>query len=189
MDVRVGLWRKLSTKELMLLNCGVGEDSWEFLGLQGDPTSLSSRRSVLGIHWKDWCWKWNSNTLPPHAKSWLTGKDSDAGRDWEQEEKGMTEDEIARWHHRLDGLEFRWTPGAGDGQGSLACCSSWGHKESDTTEWPNWLTLGRFPGEGKGYPLHYSDIENSMDCIVQGTTKSQTQLSDVSSYSQMSPEW
>ena len=63
MDVRVGLWRKLSAKELMLLNCGVGEDSWESLGLQGDPTSPFWRRSVLGVHWKDCCWSWNSNTL------------------------------------------------------------------------------------------------------------------------------
>ena len=54
-----GLWRKLSTKELMLLNCGVGEDSWESLGLQGDQTSQSQRKSVLNIHWKDWCWSWN----------------------------------------------------------------------------------------------------------------------------------
>ena len=63
MDVRVRLWRKLSAKELMLLNCGVGEDSWESLGLQGDPTSPSWRRSVLGVRWKDWCWSWNANTL------------------------------------------------------------------------------------------------------------------------------
>ena len=61
MDVRVGLWRKLSTEKLMLLNCGVGEDSWESLGLQGDPNSPSWRRSVLGVHLKDWCWRWNSN--------------------------------------------------------------------------------------------------------------------------------
>ena len=61
MDGRVGLWRKLNTKELMLLNCGVGEDSWESLGLQGDPTSPSWRKSVLNIHWKDWCWSWNSD--------------------------------------------------------------------------------------------------------------------------------
>ena len=60
---RVGLWRKLRAEELMLLNCGVGEDSWESLGLQGDPTSPSQQRSVLGVHWKDWCWSWNSNTL------------------------------------------------------------------------------------------------------------------------------
>ena len=63
MDVRVELWRKLSAEELMLLNCGVGEDSWESLGLQGDPPSPFWRRSVLGVHWKDWCWSWNSNTL------------------------------------------------------------------------------------------------------------------------------
>ena len=61
--MRVGIWRKLSAKELMLLKCGVGEDSCESLGLQGDPTSPSSRRSVLGVHWKDWCWSWNSNTF------------------------------------------------------------------------------------------------------------------------------
>ena len=63
MDVRVGLWGKLSAEELMLLNCGVGEDSWESLGLQGDPTSPSQRRSALGVHWKEWCWGWNSSTL------------------------------------------------------------------------------------------------------------------------------
>ena len=63
MDVRIGPWRKLSAEKLMLLNCGFGEDSWESLGLQGDPTSPSWRRSVLGVHWKDWCWSWNSNTV------------------------------------------------------------------------------------------------------------------------------
>ena len=67
---------------------------------------------------------------PPHAKSWLIGKDSDAGRDWGQEEKWMTQDEMAGWHHWLDGRQSEWTPGAGDGQGGLACCDSWGHKES-----------------------------------------------------------
>ena len=78
---------------------------------------------------------------PPHAKSWLIGKDPDAGRDWEQKEKGTMEDEMARWHHRLDAHEFGWTPGVGDGQGSLACCDSWGRKESDTTERLNWIEL------------------------------------------------
>ena len=63
MDVRVGWWRKMSTEELMLLNCGVGEDSWESLGLQGDSTSPFYRRSVLSVHWKDCCWSWNSKTL------------------------------------------------------------------------------------------------------------------------------
>ena len=75
---------------------------------------------------------------PPHAKSWLIGKDPDAGRDWGQEEKGTTEDEKAGWHHRLDGREFEWTPGVGDGQGGLACFDSWGREESDTTERLNW---------------------------------------------------
>ena len=62
------------------------------------------------------------------------GKDSEAGRNWGQEEKGTTEDEMAGWHHRPDGREFEWTPGVGDIQGSLACCNSWGRKESDMTE-------------------------------------------------------
>ena len=70
----------------------------------------------------------------PHAKSQLIGKDSDAGRDWGQEEKGTTEDEMAGWHHQLDRHEFEWTLGVGDGQGGLVCCNSWGRKESDTTE-------------------------------------------------------
>ena len=78
---------------------------------------------------------------PPDAKSWLIGKDSDAGRDWGQEEKGMTEDEMAGWHHGLDGRESEWTPGVGDGQGGLACCDSWGRKESNTTERLNWTEL------------------------------------------------
>ena len=75
---------------------------------------------------------------PPHAKSWLIGKDSDAGRDWGQEEKGTTEDETAGWNHWLDGCESEWTPGVGDGQGGLVCCDSWGRKESDMTERMNW---------------------------------------------------
>ena len=122
----------------MLLNCGIGEDSWESLGLQGDPTSPSSRRSVLGVHWKDWHWSWNSNTWASNVKSWLIGKDSDAGKDWGQEEKGTTEDEMTGWHHWLNGHGFGWTPEVGDGQGGLACCDSWSRKESDTTEWLNW---------------------------------------------------
>ena len=243
MDAKVGLWRKLSTEELILLNCGVGEDSWESLGLQGDPTSLSLRKSVLSVHWKDWCWNWNSNTLatwceelahlkrpwswerlmaggegdhrdgwmvsptqwtweldceerwvlknwclwtvvleknpespldckeiqpvhsedqswdffgrndakaetpilwPPHEKRWLIGKDSDAGRDWEQEEKGTTEDGMARWHHWLDGCESGWTPRVGDGQGGLVCWDSWGRKELDMPEWLNWTELNLY---------------------------------------------
>ena len=76
-----------------------------------------------------------------HAKSWLIGKDPDAGRDWGQESKGTTEDGMAGWHHRLDGRESEWTPGVGDGQGGLVCCDSWGCKESDSTERLNWTKL------------------------------------------------
>ena len=138
MDVRAGLWRKLSAEELMLLNCGVGEDSWESKDIQpvhskGDQPWVffgrTDAKAETPVLW------------PPHAKSWLIGKDSDAGRDRGQEEKGMTEDEMAGWHHRLDRHEFGWTPGVGDGQGGLACCSSWGCKESDTTEQLNWTEL------------------------------------------------
>ena len=75
---------------------------------------------------------------PPDAKNWLIGKDLDAGKDWRQEEKGMTEEEMVGWHHQLDGHEFEQAPGVGDGQGSLACCSPWDCKESDTTELLNW---------------------------------------------------
>ena len=77
---------------------------------------------------------------PIQQKNWLTEKDPDAGKDWRWEEKGTTEDEVVGWHHRLDGHEFEQVLGVGDGLGGLACCSPWGHKESDMTEWLNWLT-------------------------------------------------
>ena len=92
-----------------------GDQSWVFFG----RTDAKAETPVL----------W-----PPHAKSRLIGKDSDAGRDWGQEEKGMTEDKMAGWHHGLDGGESECTPRVDDGQGGLACCDSWGRKESDTTE-------------------------------------------------------
>ena len=125
MDVRARLWRKLSTRELMLLNCGIGEDSWESLGLQGDPTSPFWRRLTLGFLWKEWCWSWNSSTLATsceeltHWKRLWCGEGLGAGG-----EEGTTEDEMAGWHHWLDGRESEWTPGVGDGQGSLECCDS-----------------------------------------------------------------
>ena len=96
-----------------------GDGSWVFIG----RTDAKAETPVL----------W-----PPHAKSWLIAKDCDAGRDWGLEEKGTTEDEMAGWHHQLNGHEFDWTPGVGDGQGGLVCCDSWGRKESDTTERLNW---------------------------------------------------
>ena len=73
-----------------------------------------------------------------HLMNWFTGKDLDAGKDWRQEEKGITEDEMVGWHHRLNGYEFEQPLGVDDGQGSLACCSPWGCKDSDTTVWLNW---------------------------------------------------
>ena len=128
MEWRVGLWRRLSAEELMLLNCGVGEDSWDSLGLQGDPPSPFWRRSTLDFFGRSDAKAETPILWPPHVKSWLMGKDPDADRDWGQEEKGMTEDEMAGWHHRLHGHEFEWTRGVGDGQGSLACCSPQGTK-------------------------------------------------------------
>ena len=99
-----------------------GDQSWVFIGRM-DATAETP------ILW------------PPHAKSWLMGKDPNAGRGWGQEEKGTTEDEMAGWYYPLDGHKFEWTPGVGDGQGGLACCDSWGRKESDTTEQLNWTEL------------------------------------------------
>ena len=81
---------------------------------------------------------------PPHVKSWLIGKDPDAESDLGQE-KGTTKDEMVGWHHQLDGHEFVWTLGVGDGQGGLVCCDAWGRKESDTTEQLNWIELIKKP--------------------------------------------
>ena len=142
MDVRVGLWRKLSAEELMLLNYMVlektlespldckeiqpdhpkGDQPWVFFG-------RNDAKAEIPVLW------------PPNGKSWLIGKDSDSGRDWGQEEKRTTEDEMAGWYHWLDGYESEWALGVGDGQGGLACCSSWGRKESDTTEGLKWTEL------------------------------------------------
>ena len=79
--------------------------------------------------------------LWPPDENWLIGKDPNAGKDWRQEEEGRTEDEMVGWHHWLNGHEFELVPRVGDGQGSLACCSPWGHKELDMTEPLNWTEL------------------------------------------------
>ena len=138
MDVRVGLWRIWAPKNWCFwtvvlektlespLDCKAiqpvhpkGDQSWVFIG----RTDAKAETPIVWL---------------PHAKSWLIGKDSDAGKDWGQEEKGMTEDEMAGWHHQLDRRESEWIPGVGDGQGGLACCDSWDRKELDTTERLNW---------------------------------------------------
>ena len=136
--LRAGLWRKLSAEELMLLNCSVGEDSGESLGLQGNQTSQSLRKSVLNIHWKDWCWSWNSNTLATWCEELTHWKRSWC---WARLRAGR-EGGDRGWDGWM-ALPTEWTwvwasSRSGDGQGSLACCSPWGHKESDTAEQLNW---------------------------------------------------
>ena len=88
------------------------------------------KQSTLNIHWKGCCWSWSSNTLVTWHKVWFTVKDSDAGKDWGQEERD-TEDEKVGWHHQLNGHEFEQAPGYRKGQGNLASSSQWGHKESE----------------------------------------------------------
>ena len=121
----------------MLLNCGVREDFWESLELQGDPI----------IHCKgDQTWVFIGGTdveakvpilWPPDVKNWLISKDPDAGKDWGQEEKVATEDDMVGWHHQLNRQESEQIVGDSEGQGSLMCYGPWGLKESDTTEWLN----------------------------------------------------
>ena len=100
---------------------------------------------------------------PPDAKSWLIWKDPDVGKDWEQEEKGMTEDEMVGWRHQLNGHGFGWTLGVGDGQGGLACCDSWGCKESDMTERLNWTEL--FNLDSSIFPLTILMLDEYM-CVL-----------------------
>ena len=141
MDVRVGLQRKLSIEELMLLNFGVGEDSWESLGLQGDPTSPSWRKAVLNIHWKDWCWSWNSNTLATWGEELTHLKRPSC---WERLKVGGEGDDRGWDGWMASPTQWTWVwvnTGVGDGQGSLACCSPWGRKELDMIKWLNWTEL------------------------------------------------
>ena len=99
-------------------------------------TARWSNQSILKeiSLWKDWCWSWNSNTLATWCEEHFIGKDPDAGKDWRQEEKGTTEDEMVGWHHWLYWHKFEQTQRDSEGQGSLVCCSPRGHKEADTTE-------------------------------------------------------
>ena len=119
-------------------------------GVTKSQTRLSTQHNLLVYPKRDQSWVFTGRTdaeaetpilWPPDAKSWHTGKDPDAGKDSGQEDKGTTEDEMVGWHHRLNGHGFGWTPGVGDGQGGLVCCSSWGRKQSDTTERLNWTEI------------------------------------------------
>jgi len=121
-DFELWYWKRLLKvpvfKEIKPVN-PKGNHSWIFIG----RTDAEAETPLL----------W-----PPDVKNWLTGIDPDAGKGWRQEEREMTEDEMVGWHHRLKEHEFEQAPGIGNGQGSLSCCSPWGHKESDRTEWLNW---------------------------------------------------
>ena len=147
--ISVSSWNRLSTEELMLSYCGVGEDSWESLGQKGDQTSQSKRKSILNIHCKDWCWSWSSNTLAtwckestPWKRPWF----------WERLRAGGEEEDRMRWldiitdsrdmslsklqerkHQSKDSQKTYLTKGDSGGQRSLECCSPWSHKESDMT--------------------------------------------------------
>ena len=112
----------------MLLDCGVGEDSWESLDLKEiKPVNRKGNQSWIFIGRTDAEAK-TPIIKPPDVKNWLISKDSDVGKYWRQEKKGMTEDEMVGCHHWLDGHEFEQVLGVGDGQGSRVCCSSWGLK-------------------------------------------------------------
>ena len=140
----------------MLLNCGVEktlESPLDFKDIQPVHSKKDQPWDFFGRN------DANAETpvlWPPHAKSWLIGKDPDAGRDWRQEENGTTEEEMAGWHHWLNGRESEWTPGVGDGQGGLVCCDSWGPRELDTTEWLNWTELNCFIPYSKAKFAYYS---------------------------------
>ena len=125
----------------MPLNCGVGEDSWVSLGQQGDQASQSYSKLTLNLIEGTDAEVEAPVLWPPDVKNWLIRKDPDCRQDWRQEVKGTKEDEMAGWHHWLDGHMFEQAPGASDGQGSLAHCSPCALKESDMTEQLNWTRL------------------------------------------------
>ena len=145
MDVKVGLYKKPSTEELMLLNCGVGEDSWESLGLPRDQTSPSWRKKKFWI----FIGKTDAEAETPIIRP-LNAKNQLTGRAWCCERlkargEWMIEGEMIGWHHWLNRHEFEQAPGVGAGQGSLACCSPWGCKELVMTATElNWTELGSF---------------------------------------------
>ena len=126
----------------MLLNCGVGEDSFQspLNCKEIQPVNPKGNQSLIFTGRTD-AEAETPILWPPDMKNWLIGKEPDAGKDWRRDKGTTSEDEMVGWHHRCNGHEFKQTPGAGDGQGSLECCSPWDCKESDTTEWLNWYIL------------------------------------------------
>ena len=166
--------------------------NWCFWSVVLEKTLESSLdcKEIQQVHSKDQPWVFIGRTdakaetpivWPRHAKSWLIGKDPRAWRDWGQEKKGTTKDEMAGWYHWLDGHESGWTPGVGDGQGGLACCDSWGCKELDMTERLNWTELII-------YSLKYSRLL-AIENVVQGPifTVTGEVIRNVTDLSQFSP--
>ena len=131
---------------------------WTVVVLEKTPESPWDCKEIKPVHPKgsqSWIFIGRTDAeapmlWSPDAKSWLTGKEPDAGKDWGQEKKGTTEDEMVRWHHQLNGDEFESTPGVGDGQGGLACCGPWGHKNSDMAELLNWSQPNRASQDKRG---------------------------------------
>ena len=145
----------------MLLNCDLGEDFWESLGLQGDQT-VNPKRNQSWIFFGRTDAKAEAPILwPLDTKSWFIRKYPNSGKDWKQEEKGTTEDEIVEWYHWLNGHEFEQDLEDGDGQGGLVCCSPWGLKESDMTEWLNNNNSPRI----KSFMYQYSHL-SSTHCLT-----------------------
>ena len=150
-----------------------GDEPWDFFG-------RNDAKAETPVLW------------PPHVKSWLMGKDSDAGRDRGQEEKGTTEDEMAGWYHWLDGCKSEWTLGVADGQGGLACCNSWGRKESGMSEGLNWSELNTvLNGERlKTFLLGSGRRQGCAHCItVQQRTETPNQSNYTRKRNQSFPKW
>ena len=196
----------------MLLNFDFGDYSWESLGLQEiQPIHPKGDQSCMFIGRTDA--KAETPILwPPCAKSWLIGKYPHAARDWGQEEKGTAKDEMAGWHHGLDGRESEWTLGDGDRQGGLAWCNSRGRKESDTTERLNWTELIKVNITSRShvdamYPIKQHDQKwtsplwnsspnsitlishNKMIIQSQGEGRSKKFLSKLSSHEKQWKDW
>ena len=133
--LRAGPQRRLRTENLMVLNCGVGEEK-----TPDSPLDCKESKPVNPKESHPWLFFGKTDTeapilWPPGVKNWLTGKGPDAGKDWGQEEKGVTKDEMVGWHPRLNGHDFKQTLGDSEGWGSQVCCSPWSRKELDTNEW------------------------------------------------------
>ena len=165
----------------MLLSCGVGEDSWESLGLQGDP--------VLNIHWKDWCWSWNSKTLAIWCEELTHWK-----RPWCWERLKAGEGDNRGWDGWMASLtQWTWVwvgSGVGDGQGGLAWCSPWGSKDLDTTELLNWTDSNELELVSPwGFDLHWRKKWQPTPVFLLGKSHGQRSLLGSSSQSCKSQIW